>query len=435
MICYVVLLLYILIIITILVIDNIKNKDIFSPISFIIIMELLKDIPFSFLIIEDRTIIREQAYANFYYNFEDVYIKTFVLKSIYIIIFYFIYNIIKVKSNQEISAKPYKNRTIKYTVVLGAVVGLLAYINFVGSNGGIVVLLNNMSQRSKLFSGSNYIFILFNFWLFSIYLLLDNYQKKANKVLFIFMMAIYVLSMFVFGGRSQILQPIVMAIILYNFRVKKIKIYNIKVILGVALMICFIFLFAIIRKPGQFENYVQNPRLIKEDLIDEGKNLSVELSSIDRQMFVVNSFSGSEYWLFKSIIRLPLGIVPSSIYTNKPPVDDGIYIWNKAIYGEVKVGTPYVYLAKNSWPMTTFSSGYANLGIIGVVFFSIIHAFVITKLYNLVNSNKNIINIFIYINVLFTLQIASLQIMQVIISLIAIFLLKIAINLFNNLCK
>ncbi|MGQ7148454.1 hypothetical protein ACUOA8_59935, partial [Escherichia sp. SS-MK2] len=65
------------------------------------------------------------------------------------------------------------------------------------------------------------------------------------------------------------------------------------------------------------------------------------------------------------LFKAPL---PRSIYPEKPPVDDGMYIRTIAEGYNVTPSRPVQELYASSWPPETLGSMYANFWIPGVVF-------------------------------------------------------------------
>lgn len=429
---YLSLLLYVGVLMLLFYFDYSRNKNIASPIGYFIIMEIVRELPFTYFIIGDRSIIREQAYYNFYYNFDNVFIKYLVIKCIFLLVYYFINKIIISKNNILNDEVIYPKRSVVRTCIPLMFIGIVCYIFFIVKNGGVSVLLSNMSNRAQLFRGSSFVFIFFNMWLFSIFLLFNNYSNKKYRRIFFIMITIYVICMFVFGGRAQILQPVLMTILIYSIKIKRVKIRSYKTLLALIATIVFIFGYSLLRQPGAIGYYLNEPKQLINDVIDESKELSVELSSVDRQMFVINKFNSNNYWYMKNILLIPKAFIPSSIYSDKPPVDDGVYIWNLAIGNDVEIGSPYEIMAKNSWPLTSLSSGYANLGILGVVIFAIIHSSIVSVLYKKAINKKDLISILFYVSVLTTLQIASLQIVQTVTNIIPIIIIYMLLVFFTK---
>lgn len=422
------LILYIFILIYILLLDYRKTKDLFSPIGFYIIMQLVREIPFMYFIIADRTIIRREAYAHYFNNFSDVYIKTIVAKTVFLLAFFAVsYFCIRGKITKEVRKLGVKQ--INYVMIVGAIIGIVSYAIFIQSNSGLNYISNNMSSRAQLFRGNNYIFIAFNVWLFSILMAFEKFELKKYKILGLILISIYMACMFVFGGRSQILTPVLVSSIVYNIKVKKINLFNFRIIaLGLSCII-FIFSYSILRQPGAFEYYKQNPVELINDLTHEGTGLSVELSRFDRDMFIIDYFDSTNYWCLKNIIMAPVGLIPSFIYENKPPVDDGMYIWNLAIGNQVEIGEQYNNMHKNSWPLDSMSSGYANGGFIGVIIFGMIIGYIESKIYNAAIRNRCIVRSIFYAVIITAFQLNSLQIVNLFINVSPIIIITMIIKL------
>lgn len=257
---YLSLLLYVGVLMLLFYFDYSRNKNIASPIGYFIIMEIVRELPFTYFIIGDRSIIREQAYYNFYYNFDNVFIKYLVIKCIFLLVYYFINKIIISKNNILNDEVIYPKRSVVRTCIPLMFIGIVCYIFFIVKNGGVSVLLSNMSNRAQLFRGSSFVFIFFNMWLFSIFLLFNNYSNKKYRRIFFIMITIYVICMFVFGGRAQILQPVLMTILIYSIKIKRVKIRSYKTLLALIATIVFIFGYSLLRQPGAIGYYLNEPK-------------------------------------------------------------------------------------------------------------------------------------------------------------------------------
>jgi len=131
-------------------------------------------------------------------------------------------------------------------------------------------------------------------------------------------------------------------------------------------------------------------------------------------MTIIDYFKTHALWLGKSFIGLVTAIIPSSLYTGKPPVDDGTYLYS-ICQGRTNIVPPMSFgnLDGSSYPLETFGSMYANFGIVGLFVGMIVLGGIYGYAYRKIKKNSyDLFSVVIYTQIIFTFQLSTLRIFQ-----------------------
>src|SRR5690606_26344605 len=108
---------------------------------------------------------------------------------------------------------------------------------------------------------------------------------------------------------------------------------------------------------------VQNPEVLKSEIIEEIGSVTRSVSYIDHYLLVMEHFSVDNLWWGKSFIDILYASIPRKIFPDKPPVDDGVYLRSIAEGMDVTPPTPYKDMYQSSWPPETIGTMYMNFWI------------------------------------------------------------------------
>ena len=155
-------------------------------------------------------------------------------------------------------------------------------------------------------------------------------------------------------------------------------------------------------------------------------------SYAQNHMLAIQYFDYNEHWRGKTFLGLLTAPIPSSIFSTKPPVDDGTYLYAISL-GRNDIDPPMSFKELNvsSLPLETFGSMFANFGPVGVVLGSLIKGMIIGYIYSKIKAAKKnyLLAIYAYIIMIFNFELATLNIFSVITSILLMFLLLSVINL------
>lgn len=153
-------------------------------------------------------------------------------------------------------------------------------------------------------------------------------------------------------------------------------------------------------------------------------------SYVEFYMVIIKYFRTNEFWRGRTFLGLVTAIIPSSIFPNKPPVDDGTYLYS-ICNGRTDIVPPMAFnkLDISSFPLETFGSMYSNFGIVGLFLGMIILGMVYKYFYRKMKEKSyNLFNTIIYIQVIFTFQLSTLRIFQLFSIIIPLYILTFCID-------
>jgi hypothetical protein len=133
-----------------------------------------------------------------------------------------------------------------------------------------------------------------------------------------------------------------------------------------AALFAFILIAPLFRTSSAHERYSQQPELIVADVAEGVVAIAPQMSGFDRTAVMLAYFTPERLWLGRSYLDLLTAPLPRSVYPDKPPVDDGVYLKSIADGRPVTPPMPARELPVTSWPMGNMVP-YMNFGIAGLV--------------------------------------------------------------------
>ncbi|HBV84838.1 MAG TPA: hypothetical protein DEB74_18980, partial [Lachnospiraceae bacterium] len=119
--------------------------------------------------------------------------------------------------------------------------------------------------------------------------------------------------------------------------------------------------------------------------------------------FVFDYFDKHDLWYGRSYLNIPLQVIPRSVYPQKPPMDDGMYLLN-LMYGQrvtPDMPTEQLYY-QTSIPFTLEGSLFSNFGLLGIILGCILVGMFYQYVYKiLVDTKTPIVMILIYQEIMF----------------------------------
>lgn len=407
-----------------------KKADMLNPINILCAYNILTIIPYFIGIALDNNVL--SSFVRNHYSFttlEMVATKYFLIQSIA-----FIASIIGIALANTNNAIPkykiYREKKFSLFIALGCfVIALLSFLLIMRVNGGILNYIKNINSRTFMLRGRGYLVVFLELFLTSLVIGINYIDSKGKKIIFIVMTLISILCYSSLGGRNNTINLIITLIVFYNYKIKRIKIIDKRMLLIVLFMILYIVIMPTLRQEKSIYIYIEKPNLIVENVKKDSLKVFKEISCLDQNLFVMSYFNRSNYWLGKSFLDLPKSIIPSSIYPDKPPVDDGVYIWNLVLENDVTPSLPYSVMEKSSWPLETMGNMYANFGILGVVIGMILLGYILGALYKkVIESSYDMYYIFIYTYACFNFSITNLRVFNFIMFIVLQTLVLRAIN-------
>lgn len=207
------------------------------------------------------------------------------------------------------------------------------------------------------------------------------FWEKGNKKLAIISMVINFILTTLTGRRGITINTVIIPVLVfYNYRIGKITNKQI-IALGVPIVIFILFLGSMRNQQvtlGKTNNNVLNVVASITNTIQYGQNVpdllySMKIGKVD--------FQGGKY-----LLNGILGMIPRSIWNEKPESDHSLITSRLVYYEDITYGKP----------VGAFGFSYLCFGYIGVIFSGIITGKVTSIIYNWIRKNKSAITILIY---------------------------------------
>lgn len=395
--------------ICIIVFNYRRTRDLFNPLSFYSILRIIFVLPGIYIRLTPIS----------YYNEEllPIYIIYELLSLIFISLGIIFYNSLKNKRKIINIIGKYQKNFDTFGIVQIAI-GVLSVIYLVINSGGLSYIYQNINLRSFMLRGQGYVNLLGISTNIGIVSYAIYYFKNKNKinvnVRFFCLLFIASLSKIAFGARTPLLSMIMLLLIAYNYHNKRFKIktfISIKNLIVVGLSFLFIVMFPMIRN-NEMRDLYNNPREWVDRGIQNFGEIANEFTIVDRDIFVIDYFKNNQFWVGKGYVDLLYSPIPSSIFSNKPPVDDGVYLANLIKGYDISPSMPFKDIPfKSSVPFTQFGILYANLGFIGLIFGMFFTGFIYQFTYKIVNDTKfDIFSLIIYQVIMYTFKFSNLAI-------------------------
>ena len=306
-----------------------------------------------------------------------------------------------------------------YWGVIFTVIGFLDFLIIMQRSGGIFYFFTHLQYRAIILRDLDLLSWLLIFLHYGPLLMVYAMRGRSKKIS-VFLFALVIVSGFLcgLGGRKTMIIMIVEMIFVYHFTVRNLSLKDIIRPRNVVIVLLVFVAFTVMvrfRTSGAFELFLENPL----EFIN-GNNRSVTSvitgeSYVKYYIAVIEYFKNHSLWLGKSFLGLVTAFIPSSLYSAKPPVDDGMYLYSICLGREdIMPIMPTRSLNLSSYPLETFGSMYANFGIIGVIVGMVILGIIINKAYQRIERNNyRVLDIIIYTQMLFGFELSTLRIFQI----------------------
>jgi len=405
-----------------------KGGDLFSPIMVSFFFLIITNIPYLLSIASDYTLISplvrrripetELNYAVVYYVFIVIIGVIGLLLGMRSQTSKSIVKKIPVILNNEKLSRYY------IVIIVGLSIGMLAYFQFIQSVGGFSFWIQNLYRRASFTTGSGYnllFIVLLNVGVYT-YICTFKHKKSILKYLLLILLVLgasVILSSM--GGRKPTLQFIFFCFIVWHFGVARFKKIPLRVLFIIPVAIIYILIIPIIRSPLGIEYYKDNPEILKTEIVEDLGSVTKSVSYIDSYLLVLDHFSIDKLWFGRSFIDLLYAPIPSKVYPDKPPIDDGVYLRTIAEGWEVTPPTPYREMYQSSWPPETLGNMYMNFWIPGVFVGMYILGMIYSATYlYMKKSQYTLFSILLYGNFTLNFHLSNLRIVQTISDVIVI---------------
>lgn len=392
-----------------------KNHNLFSPLCIFSLLQFLKYVPHIISCDEENWVSLNDNNILLLFTMETIY-------CVFVLIGYYCCST-KAKNKKNVFNCDYD---VSYFWIIALfVVGLSSRLYLIIKNGGIFGIINNVGEVYANTIGLNgYLNAIANLMIISLVLIVNkiNFCKNQNKsnsknyFLLIFLSVLGMGSYILFSSRSPALELLMYVIFAFHYLVKKIKIrdfFKPKLLAILILAFLIIVILPEFRDASKGYSHTDSSGFLNK-IFDE-------FSNVGRDTFVYEYFNSNNYWFGRNFLNIFVGWIPSSIFVNKPPVDDGMYLSNLILGYNVSPNQSANSLNfQSSIPFSTPGCLYANFGLIGIIIGGIFMGIVYKKIYSRIVNNNNAFNVVFYVLIVYQLELSTLSISQVLIPLFVI---------------
>ncbi len=405
----------------------IRNKlPIFHPAKIISVIYFIYSVPFlAIAVIDHNLVVNDLVVLKYSDNINDLIVK-YILYQLIGIIFLFIGVFIPMKKKKSkmrfiiLKGKETYKATFRkflFFIVLGYITFLYVVIN----SNGITGLILMMESGGSI--GLTQFVIFQNICLFisAIYLMKSFSLGKVNKVVVLCIYVSYFIIFSLYGGRSNFVLLILISFYSSTIFSNKIKLINIRNLIVVFMVLFYIVIAPVLRRDTSNLTADYVLKVAEKNLLTLAKGN--EYVSI--QLTILGGFNSSNIWCGTSYKDLLYSIIPSSIYKDKPPVDEGMYIYNNLIGNNYSPSTPMRIMEANSWPPGTMGIMFSNFHFLGILFGYLILGLVYNFLYRELWCTKfNAPIVFVYLFTVIKFELTNFYIFNLIMILFILMLLR-----------
>lgn len=401
-----------------------KLGTLFNPMAYYYANEILRGALFLLIYPFDESVFFSYVMSQVD-DIDIAFFKYFIFQLIYSSILFvtFFIGISKGKTLPIKFELPHDYRKQKKAAIWLISLGIILGIQYFSSTGGLISYLDNMNQRTTLSSGTlffRYYWILLISGLAMYYL-----SQKEKRKAFRFNISLLAATLFVFAGivifgaRSPVFFSIIFLMIIYKLLIKnnsELTGLNLKSIFrsSIILSICFVlfFLLVALREPDAFNLLRMNglDSFLQEILIASYNKSIAYLNSVTKYIYLYGSGKfgyGQELWYGSSFIDLVYALIPRILFEDKPPVEEGVYIYSIINGLDVRPSTPADQMYSVAWPIDTIGVMYVNFGFMGIIPGAIIMGIIQALFFNSVKKSPNVFLIMIWVFQIFPFSLTN----------------------------
>lgn len=358
-----------------------KNKDFFSPPVLFVITMSFYTVPD---ILEILLLGESKFVSSLPFKIDNPFfsIQRFLFLQIIFVLFYYAgYNLYL---NRRIRVHGLRkrfdaihNKLNLYIGIIGLLICTITTYSFISSMGGYQELLLSFTNRVELeknmtFLQSNLSIIMTMCSAFLVKYI--THSKKNHIILLLFLIIVGFFTNTIGGGRSKFVVFILSILCYFNYWRSKINLFDKKYFVLYGFLAIFILVFQLLR-------YSSSDDMSLDYMYDNSDALFDSMAYAKTQLLIQSYFDTHTFWWGKTYTFLAYIFIPSSIFPDKPHIDEGVYIYNMMYnYPEALSNSTFIC----SWPPFTAGISYANWGVIGLILGGILlgclHAFMYKKI-------------------------------------------------------
>ncbi len=189
--------------------------------------------------------------------------------------------------------------------------------------------------------------------------------KRKDMMLFIAMSLLALFSFSLFGGRKALLQHLIISVVIWNLAGGRFDLVSKRSAALLAFALLYFVSILYFRLPDVQREIVFRGR--QESFLAPLFIFFANFSYNDTYYFLIDYSTRAKVFLGRTFLDIFSAILPSSIYPEKPPVDEGVYV--KALVEGISVVPPESaerFAGYGAWPSETFGTFVLNFGVFSV---------------------------------------------------------------------
>jgi len=386
-----------------------RNTDFFKPSKFFLLLVAF-EIPFAFTVNSDPELIPFYALKHIK-DFDQVFLQHFFNGFIFVstVIIASVFTNPKIGILGKILETRLTDiKSLFVAHILLLVVTGISFIIFLESIGGLYFLLLNIDSKTTLIAGTGYLQAAYNIsGAMSMGFLVMSYSKKEHITLFnlLYVAFILILIFLIFsaiGSRKGPILFVIYFLLLWHYNINKLRFFTLRNITVGFIGLLYFSALPLFRTAGSFEFYMSNTPQLFQDSFENMGLFFQRFSELERSLMIYSLFDSSNLWLGSSFIDILYAPIPRSLFPDKPPVDEGVYLYNIAHGNLVSPSTPLRKMMAVGWPPSTITNMYINFWYFGVGIGGLIYGYVLKYFYNFAKAQKfDAISVYLYTNVVF----------------------------------
>jgi len=376
--------------------NKIQKESIFSLKNLFVIFAIA-EIPYLYFLNANTQLIHPYVQSHIV-DYEEVFTQHIILKMMFLCVALTTMSMVKPKSiilTKIFSVSNISRKGLLLSSLFLLLITIIVFYLFLDKVGGLLFLILNMSNKTLIVQGTGLyrnMYLITSLLSVGFYIHFLSTCKHISKMKLLFLMCLILLFFLILASSGERKNPILLLIyclILWNFKISKIKLFTVKNIIMFLLLLFFAALAPVLRKHGSTEFYIDNPIALITDALPYIGEIFKRFSEIDISLFIYSHFKGGDdFWFGTSIVDFFTGFIPSQFYPNKPPLDEGVYIYALAHHYNVSPPTPFNEMIPVGWPLSRVTGGYVNFGVFGVIINAIIVGVVLKYFYVLLVKTK-----------------------------------------------
>ncbi len=419
----------------VLVVNLRKGKDPFSPWCLVPGLHLLRTSPFLFLVSTQPDAYVHPAICEAFPDLDSAFVwYAFVELLGFVACMVGVSSRIGQALAGRIPLLRYRvaPETLELAAAVSVAVGWLAYLLLLRHVGGLWELLGSLDMRVQVLEGTGVYISTMTLAALGCVLLAYTLRFRYSHARLATVIALGLATAAMYsttGGRKLALGLFLSLIIVWHWGVRPIRRP-----VRLAFIVCGLVAPYFIAMPlfrgsrDALSFYIEHPGELASDIAENSSGFIQQLSYCETYVFVTNHFTLNTVWMGQTYLDLFKSLVPRQLMPDKPPLDEGMYIYMLAQGGEIYPGMPSRDQYSVGWPTETLGTMYWNFHLPGVIFGMVILGGVLRTAYEyLLMSHKSLFAIIIYQYTMFGFALSNMRIVQFTLGVILVTSLFVAV--------